>query len=374
MEIYFDETGSVAALRESAEMALKDGAGGLVVLACDGNDFTPHLMNPFLRSLTVPVVGGAFPAITHKGKSFQRGSVVLGFRGRVTTAAIHGLSSGNVDLEKPLEDFADRSAGARTMLVFVDGFSLRMYPFINGLFDAFGLEVNYIGGGAGSLVPGRERRPCLFTDSGVISDGAVMALVETVSGVGAAHGWQTLGEPMQVTGVDGHTLRSINFRKAFDAYVSAVTQHVHTTIEKDNLVEVSRRFPFGIARMNGEMIVRDVLEVTPDGDLVCAGEIPLDCYVSIMTGNQETLIAAAGKAAAAAAAALFGAAPTAYLLMDCISRRHFLGDRFDLELAQMSPERVPSAGACTIGEIANSGTEFLEFYNKTAVVAAMGYA
>ncbi len=260
------------------------------------------------------------------------------------------------------------------MLVFVDGFATRMYPFINGLFDAFGLEVNYIGGGAGSLVAGRERQPCLFTASGVISDGAVMALVETVSGVGAAHGWQALGEPMQVTGADGHALNSINFRNAFDTYVTSVAQHVHAKMDKDNFGEVSRRFPFGIARMNGEMIVRDVLKVTSDGSLVCAGEVPLDCYISIMTGNWDTLIAAAGKAAAAAAAALFGTAPTAYLLMDCISRRHFLGGRFDLELAQMSPERVPSAGACTIGEIANSGTEFLEFYNKTAVVAAMGGA
>jgi hypothetical protein len=70
--------------------------------------------------------------------------------------------------------------------------------------------------------------------------------------------------------------------------------------------------------------------------------------------------------------ALGGRAPGSLLLMDCISRRLFLGAAFAKETAVMAPAATPSAGACTIGEIANSGTEYLEFYNKTAVVAAMG--
>ncbi|EQD46615.1 hypothetical protein B1A_14553 [mine drainage metagenome] len=53
--------------------------------------------------------------------------------------------------------------------------------------------------------------------------------------------------------------------------------------------------------------------------------------------------------------------------MDCISRALFLEQDFRQELAVIhSP--APMLGALTIGEIANSGQDYLEFYNKTAVV------
>jgi len=47
----------------------------------------------------------------------------------------------------------------------------------------------------------------------------------------------------------------------------------------------------------------------------------------------------------------------------------FFGDHFSDELEAMASNDVEFIGACSIGEIANSGKDYLEFYNKTAVVA-----
>lgn len=370
MNIYFDDKGTLKELQVNVEKALKDGAGGLVILACEGNKFEPASLDPLLKAAGTPLIGGIFPNVLHCGEVYSKGSVVLGFKGLVNTAAITELGSERTDPEAPLKDLADTSAEALTMVVFVDGFSRRIAPFINSLFDIFGLGINYIGGGAGSLAPGRG--PCLFSNSGMMNDGAVMALVDTASGVGVAHGWQAMSDPMLATETDGNTLKTIDFKPAFDVYSGIVERNTGISFEKKDFPKISKSYPFGIARINKEMIVRDPLTVMPDGSFICAGEIPQDSYISIMTGNGGTLIDAAGSAARMAIAALPGGKPASFLLMDCISRRMFLEDRFKEELARMASPGCPSAGACTIGEIANSGAEFLEFYNKTAVVAAMG--
>ncbi|MEI7446985.1 MAG: FIST C-terminal domain-containing protein, partial [Burkholderiales bacterium] len=59
------------------------------------------------------------------------------------------------------------------------------------------------------------------------------------------------------------------------------------------------------------------------------------------------------------------------LFIDCVSRVLFLGDAFDRELRSVVRDDVPTIGALTLGEIANAGRSFLEFHNKTAVVALM---
>ncbi|HIE56438.1 MAG TPA: histidine kinase, partial [Chromatiaceae bacterium] len=59
------------------------------------------------------------------------------------------------------------------------------------------------------------------------------------------------------------------------------------------------------------------------------------------------------------------------LVMDCISRALFLGDHFQRELDAFSQPGLPMLGALTIGEIANHGDDYLEFYNKTAVVGIL---
>jgi len=60
------------------------------------------------------------------------------------------------------------------------------------------------------------------------------------------------------------------------------------------------------------------------------------------------------------------------LVFDCISRALFLQDHFAQELAAVAQGQSPLFGALTIGEIANSGRSYLEFFNKTTVVARLG--
>ena len=59
------------------------------------------------------------------------------------------------------------------------------------------------------------------------------------------------------------------------------------------------------------------------------------------------------------------------LFIDCISRVLYLEEAFAQELSAVHEPDVPLIGALTLGEIANTGEDYLEFYNKTAVIAVL---
>jgi hypothetical protein len=82
------------------------------------------------------------------------------------------------------------------------------------------------------------------------------------------------------------------------------------------------------------------------------------------------LIAAAGEAREAAERVFpAGGKPRLEIFVDCISRVLFLENEFASELQTARVADLPLVGMLSIGEIANSGDDYLEFYNKTSVVA-----
>ncbi len=62
----------------------------------------------------------------------------------------------------------------------------------------------------------------------------------------------------------------------------------------------------------------------------------------------------------------------AVLLIDYISRVLFLENDFDKEIAEVFQENMQLIGALPLGEISNSGKDYLELYNKTCVVGILG--
>ena len=65
------------------------------------------------------------------------------------------------------------------------------------------------------------------------------------------------------------------------------------------------------------------------------------------------------------------------MVADCISRSIYLGDDFEQELGRATAKlrsaapNAPLAGALTLGEIASIGDRYLEFLNKSFVVATL---
>lgn len=368
MNIFVDKSGTVAGFTTLIEEALTEReTRSLLILTCDGNDFSAENLDAVLKNIPVPVFGGVFPSLFHGAEHMRMGTIVVSMSRPAELHYIPGMSDPKADYEQLLDDTVGDDLDIQTLLVFVDGLSTRIAAFIDALYAIFGLELNYVGGGAGSL--SFKQSPCIITNDGLKQDGGIVAAFPMRSGIGVSHGWETVGGPYKVTESVRNIIKTLDWRPAYEVYKEAVNSHNQVSFKENPFFDIAKAYSFGIAQMKSERVVRDILSVGDDGSLICVAEVPEGEYVDILHGKTDKLIAAAGQAYAKALAAFPAGQVGIELFFDCISRALFLDDQFPDEISKVYREGTPMVGACSIGEIANSGDDYLEFYNKTSVVA-----
>ncbi|GAB7078693.1 FIST signal transduction protein [Megalodesulfovibrio paquesii] len=385
MHIEVDRDGTVESLESALRAAMAaPGVRSLLVLACTANPAPAPALDALLRSMTIPVFGGMFPAVLHEQEVLDRGNLVLGLSHDAIPHVIHGLSDPTADFLTRLERSLDTFPTGNTVLVLVDGLSTRLASFIDALFSLYGLEVNYLGGGAGSL--DLQQQPCIITNAGLVADAGVIVSLDTPSSVAVGQGWQPLRDPerafctqkvclgpcsmpFRATEASQNTLISLDWRPALEVYASIVRSHCGQNPSPDTFLDVARSYPLGIARLGGEFVVRAPTMIAQDTRLVCVGEIPEGAFLEVLHGDATSLIAAAAEAQAQALRQREDAPPPELcLVMTCVSRRLYLGDGYWQELEVLQSPGIPLVGACTIGEIANSGMRHLNLHSNTCVL------
>jgi hypothetical protein len=350
---------------ELAELGRQTDVDGLLLLATPSVDVTTDGFSSILRSLPVPVCGGLFPQVIVDGERHESGLLAIGLPTEPTITVVSELSDAGVDLDASLP-----TNGADAAFVFVDAYTDPdgVQSLIDALFRTYSVGLNVVGGGAGRL---HDEGPCLFTADGVIEDAAVMAVVDQPMGIGVRHGWEELAGPFRVTDATGGTIKALDGEPAFEVYRNAVETSTDTAVRRESFFETAAAYPFGIGRLDGEPIVRDPFAVD-DEAITCFGPVPEGEFVTVLSGEPDALIDAAEQAADTARNTGADTDSTETLcVFDCISRQLYLRESFDREMRAIDTPAVPMVGALTIGEIANDGTGHLDYYNKTAVVAAV---
>ncbi len=340
----------------------------LVILLPEGNDWTEQELNTSFALVSKPMIGGVFPQIIIERQCLSQGAVIIGLP---QACAVHVLTLStqlkSEDISTPLVAWYPGDYHQNTLFVVTDGLASGLSCLIEELFNHFGLEINFVGGGAGSLtlVP----RPCVITPQGLQQNVAAIAMIDCQSGIGVAHGWQHITEAYRVTESKNNQIISLNWQPALSVYQQVIFEHSQQQLNSDNFFAIAKAYPFGITKLGSELVIRDPI-TTQQNALVCVGDVPQGSFVHIMHGQTTTLPLAAKAAKEKALQSYPSSQPVELeIFIDCISRVLFLGDCFAEELAFAACDGVPMIGALTLGEIANSGQDYLEFYNKTAVVA-----
>lgn len=375
MIIQIDKDGTLQNLEKMLLKADSDASvEAIMVLACDANNFTPDNSDNLFKKVKKPIFGGIFPQILHNTENLIQGTIVAGFSHKINPCIIENISRADSNLDKLIEEITlEMPVADNTIFLFVDGMSRTIASLLDSTFNHLGLLSNYIGGGAGSL--SFKPTHCVITAKGLLMDAAVLAFADMGSGVGVAHGWHPVSEPMKITSSKYNSVVSLDWKPAFEVYREIIANVLHKDSLDITFEAYAKSFPLGIVKIADELLVRDPVSCS-DNEMICLGELPQNSFVYVLKGDIASLLAGAKKSREIAEMIYFSrfanskeAKPLTFFI-DCITRVQFLGNHFreELEIASGGNELI---GALSLGEIANSGRDYLEFYNKTSVIAIL---
>lgn len=335
---------------------------GIFILCCDQSYQQLGFFDSYLKTMSLPVFGGVFPALVLNGKTLEQGLIAVPMFMPLEVKLYHNLQTATESALK----FDFELAEYHSFMVLVDGLSRNIDYAINQIFLHFGQGLQVFGGGAGSL--SFNQKPCLFSNEGMTADGMLIIAIQQEFSLAIGHGWDVLAGPFLANQVDDNRILQLNFQPALDIYKDVIEKHDGRLFCEHEFFDLAKIYPFGMQRLDDDILIRD--PVTCEGDsLVCVGKVPENTMLYIMNGKASNLIGAAVDAVKNAAENT----PNAQgILFDCISRKLFLEDEFDTELTLMSSalSNGPALfGSLVLGEIASGQSGAIHFHNKTAVVA-----
>ncbi len=319
-----------------------------------------------LNQKNISFFGGIFPGIIYGKERFEDNIIARKFPVLDAPYLIHGLEGTDISLPNFHSAIHKQKATAVTL---VDGLTANIASFLTDLYNVLGNNIDYFGGGAGSLT--LQQKPCLIHNDGVFQDAAIVCLVKQNISLGVRHGWEKIMGPLIATKTDKNKIIDLNWQNAFEVYKSTVDEDSKQSINVDNFFDIAKGYPFGIYKEGEEDIVRDPIMVGENGELICVGEVPENTMLYILKGRSQSLIDSAQQAAADASN--HNDTIESAMVIDCISRVLFLQDNFGEELKAITtqielPAHEVVKGALTLGEISSYGEGLLEFFNKTIVV------
>ena len=327
----------------------------LLLLVAEHSDFK-HSM---LSEIKADVCGAIFPQIIYQDKNYDDAIVVvdLGSNAKVTLSSFKDFDKTKIDND------------ADDIIVFLDGLSSHITDFLENLYESTSINTNIIGAGAGKMTLKQEK--VLFNKDSIIQDGALLLSNSWFIQTSVRHGWEQIAGPFLANNTQNTLLHSLDYKDAFEVYKEIVEKDSKQSFNENNFFDIAKSYPLGIAKIDGELLVRDPI-ARDKNTLILVGDMDNNSVVYILKGDKKKLINSARLATQEVISRKENL--KGIFIVDCISRVLFLENDFKKELQTIKQtidrEDLIMLGVLSLGEIANTNNDYIDFYNKTCVIGA----
>ena len=299
------------------------------------------------RKVGIGLLGGVFPSVIVSSQVYGKGVLLF----RMDSMPKYVLT-GNVDVAKTVDDMADelllslRDENKHTLFMLFDAAISNISSLLDQCYLKVADTVSYVGGCAGS--ESFQPIPCLFDSNRFESNAMLAVLWPKKEEPFMRHGYMTPDNHITATSSSKNCIYSIEWRPAFDVYRELALSEYGMTITKENFYSVGAKFPFGIVRGCGEVLVRIPVALCDDGSLCCSGEIPENSMLTLLQSSEQDLM----RGAVDFTQDLSASELSAGLIFYCAGRAMFLGEeKVRNELNVLSQAHGPVFGMMTLGEI-----------------------
>ncbi|MBB2949221.1 hypothetical protein FB565_009026 [Actinoplanes lutulentus] len=289
------------------------------------------------------------------------GVVVTALGGPGFTASVRAIEHDSMDLYEAgvtaASSLDDIDAEHRVVLLLGDGRSGDQQEMVRGAYSVAGAGVPLVGACAADDLT-QTGTVSFFSDGTtvrVLPNAVLGAALGSPSplGVGLAHGWHKIGEPMVVTRSEGGKIYELDGEPALDTYLRRTGGAPDLGDDPGAFLTFAAVRPLGLARRTGEDI-RIIFEADPAVRSISGlADTPEGAMVWFMEGDRENVVDAAAVATREAIGELGGDA-IGVLVFDCSVRLIALGgDGVDLagERVRDVLKPVPYSGFFSNGEI-----------------------
>lgn len=269
--------------------------------------------------------------------------------------------------------------GRQAFVFFVDGFMRNHSLLIKGIQEVLGNVFPILG--AGSCDDFHFKQSFQIFKGSILKNAAVgLILGGPTHGVGVAgrHGWKPLGKPRAVTRAEDNVIQEIDGHKAVRIYEEFFGREIEN-LHAGRLGRIAVLYPLGIyVEGSREYLLRSIVDLLPDGSIVCQGDIPQGARVHMMIGNKDSCLLAAEEAALEARRNLLGKKAQLILVIESLARLKLLG-RMAIEeiqrIKRIFGEQIPVFGMYGNGEVCplqlTEGIKKPHFQNESIVILAI---
>ena len=334
----------------------------MVILFATPSHMTPEGIMTLHKILSPKrLIGAVTPGVLVNDQMLPRGIAILAIANstmRWGTASIEpiGLLSareaGQTLARALLSNFSE---GQRNLaLYFYNGLRANGSLFCSGMRETLGMALP-LTGAVGLDGPRLLSSQVVYQDR-ILNDGATALLIGGTHAIGIAsrHSWQPLGKPRIVDLADGHIIRTIDKKPAVQLYREYFHAQGNTSDEL-RLNEIRLLYPLGIGTGRPkEYLIRNPIDILPDGSIVCQGDVPTGSRVHLMISNKDASRQSAHDAALDIRDQLFGRVPAFVLVFESYVRQRIQNKSAAHDLAAIRDvlgTKVPILGMYTLGEI-----------------------
>ena len=252
----------------------------------------------------------------------------------------------------------------KLVISFTDGLLINGEDYIEAFTD-YDSKLILAGGLAGDNY--NFVNTIVFTEVGIIQNGAVVALLDNDSlhiTTKASFGWESIGKTMTVTASEKNIVYEIDGKKAVDIYAKYLGDDVAKKLPVTGV-----EFPLIVQKKGRDTqnIPRAVIARNEDNSLVFAGNIKVGDKVTFGYGNLEAILEYGEKTSTDPA--LFES--EGIFIYSCMARKNLLQNSIGLELFPFS-SIAPVSGFFTHGEFyTDTVVHTHELLNQTMTILSL---